>query len=130
MKKYVAIILLLFCIQITVGQSQAEKQKEIEFFKFEMQQLNDSSERCFDKGIKLLKEGESPKEIATLISPELAKWEVEIEEKLIAFKIVAKKLKFTEEELADIFRELKAIFKSTQEKYKYLKENGVQINSF
>ncbi|MEM6718205.1 MAG: hypothetical protein AAF611_02720 [Bacteroidota bacterium] len=128
MKTYFILCLLLLCVQIAVGQSQEEKEKEIAFLKFEMEQLKDSSEICFDKGIKLLKEGATPEKIKALIGPKLAKWEAEINQKLQDFKSMSEKLKLTEAEMDTIFKALKVIFKETREKYDYLEENGVKIN--
>lgn len=126
MKNYLTILLLLFCIQFSIGQS--EKEKAIEFFKFEMKQLSDSSAYYFDKGIKLLKEGENPAKISTLISPKLKELEIEIDKKVYSFKPMIEKFGLTQSESQIIFEQLKEIFKNNQEKYKQLTEKGVKIN--
>ncbi len=128
MKKHLTILLLLFCIQVSIGQSEKEKKKAIEFFKFEMKQLSDSSAYYFDKGIKLLKEGETPAKITTLISPALKRLETEIDKKVYSFKTVIEKFELTKSESQIIFEALKKMFKNNQEKYKQLTEKGVKIN--
>ncbi|MFK7748674.1 MAG: hypothetical protein AB8B65_09800 [Kordia sp.] len=127
MKKYIYILFLLCCLQFSNGQSQKEKDTEIEFFKFEIKQLNDSTTYYFDLGVKLLKEGEDSVIIEKLIKPKLKKYETEINTKIYSFKGIIEKFKLTRSESIVIYQQLKDIFKSNSEKYDYLIENDVNI---
>ena len=118
---------MLYMSQYSFAQTKSDKQKQIEHFKSEMKKLNDSSAFYFDKGIKLLKEGVDPIEIAVLIKPKLAYLESEIIRKARGFSSIAENIKLSQTAYNTVLSELMESFQDNRKKYEYLTKNGVKI---
>ncbi len=126
-----SIILLLFIGVLTFSCSRSEKNKvkKINHFKTEMNKLNDSSNYYFDIGIKLLNDGIEASIITDSIQSKLIYYQSIIDKKAKEFQKTAEELNLTPNEYDEVFNELNTKFKSSYEKYEYLKINGVTLNS-
>ncbi|WP_452599067.1 hypothetical protein [Pontimicrobium sp. MEBiC01747] len=128
MKKLIVLLITILLGHLSYSQSKSYKQEQIESFQSEMKKINDSSSHYFDLGIKLFKEGKDAIEIKELIKPKLIYFQAKIDKKARAFQKVAEKLKLTNKEYDSIFIKLNENFKLNLEKYKYLSENGINID--